>query len=133
MVYASRLLLAEWTFAQAVKSETPAQKIIGLRKSAALFPLDHRFRLASALAIGSYAAASPSDDWKLAAIPELRLALARDPTAADVLAMLIKFEMDLGLTNQAQQDFNQFKRVAVKSPLIEFVESLHKEAGPSRP
>jgi hypothetical protein len=89
-----------------------------LRKSAAVFPLNYQFRKASAIALASIALTNDSEPlWKEAALPELLQALKIDPTAADLLAPLITFELDLHKDRDAQSHYAMFKRVAKNSPL----------------
>jgi hypothetical protein len=109
---------AEFDLAQAERQTDLTQKVTLLRNSAQLFPLDRRYRIASALLIANIAVQIKEDNWKRFAIPEVRKALMTDPTSADLLAMLIMCELALGQNADAQADFDQFKHVAKISPLI---------------
>lgn len=99
-----------------------------LRKSAELFPLDRRFRIASASFLANMAMQQADAGWKVYAVPEIRRALRNDPTQADILAMLVACELSLGMNYEATQHYIQFKTVARKSPLLDMV----KDARPLR-
>lgn len=105
-----------------------AVSIEDLRIAGWLFPFDHRFRTASALYLGNAALSTGHDDWKVAAAIEIMAALRQDPSAADLMLMLIRFDLELHRYDEAQAYFEQFKRVAKKSLLIPFVKSIHEQA-----
>ena len=89
------------------------------RKAAAVFPLERRYRVASAILLGNIAVQNNNKDLMKVAIPEIKQALVTDPTQADLLAMLIVSDLTLGQNEEAQTYFNQFKYYAKNSPLIE--------------
>jgi hypothetical protein len=95
-----------------------ALNVINLRKSAEWFPLDRRFRLASALYILNLAAKLDDDKWKAAAIPEGLHALQTDPSQADVIALVTLCELKLGRP-EAPQHIAQFKHYAKQSHLMD--------------
>lgn len=124
LTYATCSLLAESYYAFGMNGTGPAgDRIVALRHAANLFPLERRFRTASALLLGNLAIQQGSDEWKAAAVSELKMALDRDPTQADLLAMLIAFDLSLDRTAEAQTYYDQFKRVAKTSPLIDMVKA----------
>jgi two-component SAPR family response regulator len=100
---------------------TPGQMLIDLRKSGASFPLERRFRVASASFLGNMAMQQEDIGWKRVAIPEIKRALVADPTQADLLGMLIASELAIGDVKSAQAHYDQFKLVAKKSSLLDMV------------
>lgn len=98
-----------------------------LRKAAELFPLERRNRQASASLIGNIAIQNNDPQWKLAAIPELRFALSKDPASADLLAMLVVFEVSMGQREQGKKDFAIYKQIAKLSPLIGIMEDKFEQ------
>jgi hypothetical protein len=96
-----------------------------LRESARLFPFDRRFRTASASLLGNQAIQAKQPAYTIAAIPEMKMAIETDPTSADILAMLVASDLAMGQTEEAQHYYDQFKRVAKRSPLIEMVKEAH--------
>ena len=60
-------------------------------------------------------------DLKRIAVPEMKAALVNDPTSADILAMLVACDLNLDRDTEAQLYYDQFKRVAKMSPLIQMV------------
>lgn len=68
--------------------------------------------------------------WKRAARAEIIVALRTDYSSADLLAQLIAIDLALGLEAEAQLYYDQFKRVAKASPLIQFVKDLHERQPP---
>jgi hypothetical protein len=102
-------------------ANTIGEQIGPLRASAIAYPFDHRFRQASALALGNHAVGEDTDQWKRAALPELRLALQRDPTSPDLLAMAIAFDLAVGEVDEAKAYYEQFKQAAPMSVLPEWI------------
>jgi hypothetical protein len=119
MTYAISSGLAEYYYAQASRVTDAAQMITMDRKAAVVFPLDRRYRMASAIAMGNIAIQGQNKDWMKITIPEIKAALVTDPTQADLLFMLIVCDLTLGQNDEAQTYFNQFKYYAKNSPLIE--------------
>jgi hypothetical protein len=99
--------------------------VLHLRESAKWFPLDRRFRTASASLLGNQAIQQKDPQFKIVAIPELKYALQTDPTSADLLAMLVASELAMGQTEEAQVYYNQFRYVAKKSPLLDMVKNAN--------
>jgi hypothetical protein len=120
LVYAISYIGAEYYNKWGMEGEPP-EMVVNLRKSGALFPLDRRFRTASAVFLGNMAMQQDDIGWKRVAIPEIRRALVTDPTQADILAMLIASELSVGLNEDAQKHYDKFKIIAKKSPLLEMV------------
>jgi len=83
-----------------------------LRESGQIWPLDHRFRSASAMALGSLAIQFDSPDLKALAVTEIETALAKDPTSVDLLVMVLAF----GKSGYQAQ----FDRVA-RAPLADYL------------
>lgn len=121
LAYATCSMLAEYYYSVGKAGRDARENIAAFRHSAELFPLDRRFRTASALFLANLAVSRDNEQLKKIAIPEIKVALQTDPTQADLLAILITCELELKLDKDAQGHFEQFKRVAKKSPLIEMV------------
>ena len=98
------------------------------RMAGTLFPLDWHMRGASARLISSVAIMTENEAWGQAAIAELKHALETDYTAGDMLIRLIALDLATGNNTEAQLYYNQFKRVAKASPLIQLVAQAHQEA-----
>lgn len=82
------------------------------------------------MALASIAISNPQEPrWKEAAMPELEVALKDDPTAADLLAPLITFELEFGRDAEAKEHYAQFKRAAKSSPMngLVYVNPLEHE------
>jgi hypothetical protein len=62
--------------------------------------------------------------WRQAGIAEIKHALERDPTQADIMAMLIMLELSLNQEAEAQQYYTHFKHIAKKSALLDKVDRL---------
>jgi hypothetical protein len=124
LIYAGLSLAAECEYASGISGTKMAGDRIGaLRLSARLFPIERRYRIASALLLGNIALQNDNAQWKAAAVPEIKLALVDDPTSADLLAMLIAFDLSLDRINEAQAYYDRFKRVARRSPLLDWVKA----------
>ena len=115
--------MAEYTFSWGMTGpQDAAVNVINLRKSAAWFPLDRRFRIASASYILNLAVGIDNDQWKAAAIPEGLYALQTDPSSADILALVTACELKLGRGPEASKHIAQFKHYAKMSHLMDGVE-----------
>ena len=114
--------LSERDYTAGVTGKTSiGERVVTLRQAARLFPFDRRFRTASAVLIANIALQTDLKDWKAAAVPELKVALATDPTQADLLGMLIAFDLALERTAEAQAYYDRFKQVAKNSPLPQWI------------
>jgi hypothetical protein len=82
--------------------QTVGQVLSDLHKAATWFPLERRFRVGAALVLGNLAMARSEREFKVVAIPELQAALARDPTQADLLVMIVTIERALGQEPEAR-------------------------------
>lgn len=123
IAYATTSMLAEFNYVLGWNGNDLRSMVLHLRESAKWFPLDRRFRTASASLLGNQAIQSTDPTYKTVAIPELKYALRTDPTSADLLAMLVAGELAMGQTEEAQVYYNQFKFVAKKSPLLDMVKA----------
>jgi hypothetical protein len=63
----------------------PATAVYHLRLADKVFPLDYRFRKASALYLAGVADSQHNPDWDKAALAEVYSALRIDPTSADLM------------------------------------------------
>lgn len=97
--------------------------------AALLNPFDPQNRGASAHIIAVTALSSNDKSWMQAARPELIKAIQTDYSSADLLLKLITIDLKLGLGDEAQFVYEQFKRVDRKSPLIALVDQQHQQAG----
>ena len=70
-------------------------------------------------------------EWEAAARSELLIALQTDFSSADLLAKLITVDLDLKNDTEAQHYYDQFKRVAKASPLIQLVAHSHQQGRPA--
>lgn len=126
LTYATCSMLAEFNYVLGWSGNDLRTMVLHLRESAKLFPLDRRFRTASASLLGNNAIQSSDPTYKIVAIPEMKYALRTDPTAADIIAMLVACDLAMGQTEEAQVYYNQFKYVAKKSPLLDMVRGSHE-------
>jgi hypothetical protein len=85
-------MLAELMYADGYGQVRAGDAVSELRDAAAFFPFDHRFRTASALWLAQHAVLNGSEEWKKAALPELREALKVDPTSADLIHYVRQFD-----------------------------------------
>lgn len=92
LAYGTSALLAEFEYVGGLQEHTAGEAVVRLRRSAELFPLDHRFRDASALYLGDKAMIFKDPQWEAAALPELYHALRFDPTSPDLLRYVRMFE-----------------------------------------
>lgn len=120
LIYATCSMLAEIDYVNGMTQGSLGDRVTALRQSAILFPFERRYRIASAILLGNLALAQ-NLEWKRVAAIELRAALTKDPTSADLLAMVVAFDLALDRTAEAQAYYDQFKRVAKKSPLLDMV------------
>lgn len=79
-------------YAAGIGTSAPAIAVGRLRHSAELFPLDYRFRKASALYLARVAIEQGSPQWEAAALPELYHALRTDATSVDLQHYRLVFE-----------------------------------------
>ena len=108
-------------------SKNAVDAIRHMRAAALYEPFDWRIRGASGRIAGEIALRTDNKGWKEAARIELKAALEKDYTAADLLHRLITIDLQLGHNVEAQHYYDQFKRVAKASPLIKLVET-HQQA-----
>ena len=85
LTYAILSLTAEFQYAAGMQASSVPTAVSHLRLAARLFPLDYRFRKASALYLANIAVEQNTKDWDRAALPEVYQALRADPTSADLL------------------------------------------------
>ncbi len=123
---AVRSLWAEYTHTRAYDVKDMAQSIVMLRNAADRWPFERRIREASARKLAHGALAMNTEPWRLAAIAELRRALAMSKNSADLLATLITLELAQGLDADAKEHFDVFAKVARKSQFMELAESFRK-------
>lgn len=93
-------------------------------------------RIASASVIGPTVLIKHSDDkeWLEIARAETLVALKVDYTQSDLILQAIAIDFKLGLQDEAQALYDQFKRVDPRSPVIQYVNRLHVQgAAPSPP
>lgn len=121
LLYAMASITAEYYYKWGSEGSDIGEMVNDLRRSAHIFPLDRRFRTSSASFLANAAMQQSDPAWQRIAIPEIRHALQADPTQADILAMLVACELNLGLTSEARAHYAQFKYVAKRSPLLDFV------------
>lgn len=126
LTYATCGLLGEFMYAEGWTNTNVPQAIGELRRVGEIFPLERRYRQASASLISNIAIQNDDPQWKAAAIPELRVALSKDKTSADLLAMLLAFEMSDGQFDQGKRDFALYKRIARNSPLVGMIENADR-------
>ena len=131
--YAISTGVSEWHFARGMDEtrKSISFRVGQLREAARLDPFDWRKRNASANLLGIIAIKSADPAWQNAALPELRLALQTDYTSADMLFKVIAIDMAKENYAEAQQYYNQFKRVARASPLIQLVAQSHQQGRPA--
>jgi hypothetical protein len=103
------------------------QGVLDFRKAAALFPFDHRYRIGSSLFLGNVAVQVDNDQVKEIAVGEMKHALITDPTSADILGLLVACELVLHKDADAQMHYDQFKRVAKMSPLMDMIKQAKQE------
>lgn len=127
VLYASCSMGAEIEYARGLRAGELVAAVRDMRASAAIFPFDRRFRIASASLLGNIALENADAAFLKAAVPELKVALQTDPTEADLLAMLIAFDLASGNTAEAQTYYDTFKIVAKQSPLIEMVNQAKRK------
>lgn len=97
-------------------SSSQAGDSIGyLRGAASVFPLESKFRKASALRLVEVAMSQPDPRWKEAALPELYQALTIDPTSADLLSDMRQIEKALG---REPTHAAMFDKLAETSPIM---------------
>jgi hypothetical protein len=107
-----------------MRASNMPESIQMLRRAGALWPFERRFREASARKLAHMALAANTEPWRLAAIAELRHALAMSVNSADLLAILITLELAQDLVPDARAHFENFRAVARKSQFLELAESL---------
>ena len=114
LLYAMTSLLGEYFYSNA--RQVPwAQGLVELRRAAAVFPLNYRFRIAPVVALHDLAVKDPQ--FQEAVLAQVKAALAVDPTAPGLLVFAINLETDLGKHEDAKAHYEMFKRVAKLSPL----------------
>lgn len=116
-------MLAEVAAAKGWNSRAAESAIGWLRFSGRMFPLDRRFRIASALYMGNTTLPLKDYAYRMRTIAELRYALRRDPTQGDLLVLLVLTEASVELFADAQRHLDQLRFVAGSSP---WVQSLPK-------
>lgn len=85
-------MLAEFQYTKGMMSKGDIDGALALlRRSGQIWPFDHRFRSASAIALGSLAVQFDNPDLKALAVTEIEAALAKDPNSADLLVMALAF------------------------------------------
>ena len=128
LLYAMASITAEYYYKWGSEGSDIGEMVNDLRRSAHIFPLDRRFRTSSASFLANAAMQQSDPAWQRIAIPEIRHALQADPTQADILAMLVACDLNLDRVAEAQVYYDQFKRVAKMSPLIQMVKDQKRLA-----
>jgi hypothetical protein len=118
LVYASLSMLAEVEYATAAKGGDLENVINKLRLAHQLWPLDHRFRSASALVLGDFAFDRHNPDLDRLAAAEIAAALKDDPNSIELLILMLSF----GRTDYQAQ----FDRVA-RFPLPHYLDLLRSK------
>ncbi len=127
LTYAILTMLGELSIAHGYANSNLVTRIELFRRAAKLFPLERRFRIASANQLANFALQAEKNDTLLEiAASEIKYRLTTDPTQADLLAMLVQIELTLNHDAEAQLYYDQFKRVAKKSPLLDLVKHSHE-------
>jgi hypothetical protein len=91
VTYASCSMLAEVRYAGVAKGGKLENVILDLRDAGRLWPLYHKFRSGSALALGGFALGLHNPELDGLAAAEIDTALALDPTSIELLAMALSF------------------------------------------
>ena len=103
------------------------ERLDDLRIAAKLNPFDHNSRTAGANLIAVAALLSHDPAWIDAAKNEISYRIETDSTDATLLLKGVMLNLETGDDKRAQIYFDQFKRVARASPLIELVEKAHQK------
>lgn len=130
LFYASLGLWAEFLYRDGAADFAARDGAAGLaafHHAADIFPLERRYRLEAALTLGNAALSFGTAEWQAAALPELKMALVRDPTQSDLLAILLLCELHLHRDHEAKAVYWQFRHVARASLVADQI--WHSERG----
>ena len=118
VIYGTTYAIGEFCYIHAFSEPDGTVKRFFAQEARYIFPLERRYRQADAFVASLIANARPDNaGTKQEAINSIARALQDDPSAADLMAYLISFRLQLNQDEQANADFEQFKKIAKVSEL----------------
>ena len=118
VIYGMSYALGEFCYVNAFNEPSIQVKRFFAQEARYIFPFERRYRTIDAF-ITSLVANLQTDNAhaKTEAINAITRALKDDPAAADLMAYLISFRLQLNQDDQARLDFEKFKAIAHVSGL----------------
>ena len=118
VIYGTTYALGEFCYVNAFNEPSIAVKRFFAQEARYIFPFDRRYRTVDAFIASLIANLQPNNvHEKTEAINSIIRALKDDPAAADLMAYLISFRLQLNQDDQAKLDFERFKKIAHVSDL----------------
>ena len=118
VIYGTTYAIGEFCYIHAFREPDSIVKRVFAQEARFFFPLERRYREADAFVTSVLANVQPDNaNAKKEAINSIVRALKDDPAAADLMAYLISFRLQLNQDEQAKVDFERFKKIAHVSDL----------------